>query len=268
MLKARRDLIWEAEGREVSLGLTDANGLAFVINGKIDGNAKLDSPTHVMLGMVSAALHPAPQKAMVIGLGTGSSAGWLAEIDSITRVDVAELEPDILEVARRCAPVNRNVLSNPKVRTIIADAREVLLTSPEQYDLIVSEPSNPFRAGVASLYTPVYPRVLSGCNPTTGPWRDILTVDSGIRDQYPDGAYHLRHTGFGLSAGGDLADHGKGSAGSMFTGAPKLFGATTSLPFGIGTVSYGPAGIMGCYRSGRFSVSFCGPAVLDTNGGK
>lgn len=68
-------------------------------------------------------------------------------------MDVAELEPDILEVARRCAPVNRNVLSNPKVRTIIADAREVLLTSPEQYDLIVSEPSNPFRAGVASLYT-------------------------------------------------------------------------------------------------------------------
>lgn len=80
MLKARRDLIWEAEGREVSLGLTDANGLAFVINGKIDGNAKLDSPTQVMLGMVSAVLHPAPQKAMVIGLGTGSSAGWLKSI--------------------------------------------------------------------------------------------------------------------------------------------------------------------------------------------
>ena len=153
VLSARRDLIWEAEGREVSLGLTDTNGLAFVVNGKIDGNAKGDSPTQVMLGMVSAVLHPAPKKAMVIGLGTGSSAGWLAEIDSITRVDVAELEPDILEVARLCAPVNRNVLSNPKVRTIIADAREVLLTSSEKYDLIVSEPSNPYRAGVASLYT-------------------------------------------------------------------------------------------------------------------
>jgi spermidine synthase len=149
----RRTTIWNAEGREVSLGLSASDGLAFVVNGKIDGNAKNDAPTQVMLGLVSAVLHPGPKTAMVIGMGTGSSAGWLADIESIKRVDVSEIEPDVIEVARRCAPVNRNVLKNPKVNIIIADAREILLTSREKYDLIVSEPSNPYRAGVASLFT-------------------------------------------------------------------------------------------------------------------
>ena len=153
MFSERRMTIWQAEGREIGLALSAQDGLAFMVNGKVDGNAKLDAPTQVMLGMVSAILHPDPKTAMVIGLGTGSSAGWLAEIDTIRRVDVAELEPGILEVARRCAPVNRNVLNNPKVKTIIGDAREVLLTGRETYDLIISEPSNPYRAGVASLYT-------------------------------------------------------------------------------------------------------------------
>jgi spermidine synthase len=69
------------------------------------------------------------------------------------RVDVVELEPAILKVARDCAPVNRHVLENPKVHITIGDAREVLLTTPQRYDLIFSEPSNPYRAGIASLFT-------------------------------------------------------------------------------------------------------------------
>ena len=91
--------------------------------------------------------------AMVIGLGTGSTAGWLGALPDIERVDVVELEPAILHVADVCAPVNRDVLDNPKVAITIADAREVLLTTPRRYDLVFSEPSNPYRAGIASLFT-------------------------------------------------------------------------------------------------------------------
>jgi spermidine synthase len=72
------------------------------------------------------------------------------------RVDVVELEPLIVDVARACDEVNRGVLRNPKVRIAIGDAREALLTARDQYDLIASEPSNPFRAGVASLFTQEY----------------------------------------------------------------------------------------------------------------
>jgi hypothetical protein len=49
--------------------------------------------------------------------------------------------------------VNQRALDNPKLNVIFGDGRELLLTSKEQYDLIVSEPSNPYRAGIASLFT-------------------------------------------------------------------------------------------------------------------
>jgi len=74
-------------------------------------------------------------------------------VPSIERVDVAELEPAIVEVARRCAPVNRDVLNNPKVHMFFGDGRELLQTTRTRYDIIFSEPSNPYRAGVASLFT-------------------------------------------------------------------------------------------------------------------
>jgi hypothetical protein len=77
-------------------------------------------------------------------------------------VDVVELEPLVLEVARECAPVNHDVLNNAKVHITIGDARETLLTSRERYDLIASEPSNPYRAGIASLFTQEFYRAAAG----------------------------------------------------------------------------------------------------------
>ncbi|HZI11125.1 MAG TPA: fused MFS/spermidine synthase [Myxococcus sp.] len=149
----RRSTVWEAEGVESSVALFADNGLAFIVNGKSDGNALGDAPTQVMGGMVGALLHPDAKSAMVIGLGTGSTAGWLGAIPRMERVDVVEIEPAILEVARRCAPVNEGVMDNPKVQTFIGDAREVLLASRQRYDIVFSEPSNPYRAGIASLFT-------------------------------------------------------------------------------------------------------------------
>jgi len=155
----RRQLDWEAEGLESSVGMLKVNeGVAFAINGKIDGSSRGDAGTQVMSGIFSAVLHPAPRRVLVVGLGTGSTAGWLGAVPSIERVDVVELEPVILDVARDCAPVNRNVLSNPKVKTFIGDAREVLLAGRGRYDLIFSEPSNPYRAGISSMYTREYYR--------------------------------------------------------------------------------------------------------------
>jgi hypothetical protein len=106
-----------------------------------------------MGGLVGAMMHPKPTSAMVIGLGTGSTAGWLGMVPGIERVDAVELEPAILEVARFSNLVNAGALNNPKVHVTIGDAREVLLTASRKYDLIFSEPSNPYRAGVASLFT-------------------------------------------------------------------------------------------------------------------
>src|SRR5262249_30081777 len=86
-------VLWEADGVESSVALeTIGNGLAFVINGKIDGNSRRDASTMVMGGLVGGLLHPEPKRSMVIGLGLGSTAGWLAAVPSMERTDVVELE--------------------------------------------------------------------------------------------------------------------------------------------------------------------------------
>ena len=71
----------------------------------------------------------------------------------IERVDVVELEPKIDEMARLSSELNQDVLHHPKVRRIYNDGREFIFSTLEMYDVVLSEPSNPYRAGVASLYT-------------------------------------------------------------------------------------------------------------------
>lgn len=148
-----RLVLWEQEGQESSVAISTSDGVAFIVNGKTDGNAFSDAGTQIMFPLIGAMLHPHPKTSLVIGLGTGESAGWLAALPSMEHVDVVELEPAIAHVAEVCAPLNHDVLNHPKVRVIFNDGREVLQTSKARYDLIASEPSNPYRAGVANLYT-------------------------------------------------------------------------------------------------------------------
>jgi spermidine synthase len=156
----RRAIRWAQDGVESTVALNGRTGWSFVVNGKSDGHARTDAPTQVMVGLLGAVLRPEAKRSLVIGLGTGSTAGWLGAIDAMERVDVAELEPAILHVAEVAAPVNRDVLNNPRVHISLGDARELLLASRETYDLIASEPSNPYRAGVASLFTQEYYRAV------------------------------------------------------------------------------------------------------------
>jgi spermidine synthase len=149
----RHGLIWETEGIESSIGILGDHGLAFVVNGKSDGSALGDAPTQIGAAILGAVLHEDPKTALVIGLGTGESAGWLAQMRNMQHVDVVELEPAIDEMALRCSELNWDVLRNPRVRRIYNDGREFVFTTKNQYDVIFSEPSNPYRAGVASLYT-------------------------------------------------------------------------------------------------------------------
>jgi spermidine synthase len=153
MHDSRNSIVWEADGVESAIGISVSDGISFIVNGKADGNAAWDAGTQVGLAIVGAMLHADPQTACVIGLGTGETVGWLADMRNMKRVDVVELEPRVDEMARRSRDYNRGVLTNPRIRRIYNDAREELLVADGSYDLILSEPSNPYRAGVAALYT-------------------------------------------------------------------------------------------------------------------
>jgi spermidine synthase len=148
-----RYLFQEIEGRESSLAFRGDDSLQLVVNGKTDGSAIHDAQTQILLGLLGSIVHPDPRTAFVIGLGTGQTAGWLAEVESMERVEVAEIEPGVVEFARQCGLSNHNVVAHPKVKILIADGREALQTSANRFDLIVSEPSNPYRAGLAGFYS-------------------------------------------------------------------------------------------------------------------
>jgi spermidine synthase len=147
----RRSVFWERDGVDVSVAMSNEAGISFIVSGKCDGNVQSDRGTQAMSGLMAALLHPNPKQGFVLGLGTGMSAGWLAK--ALEHVDVAELEPAIVEVARSVGAANGNVLSAKNVNIFLGDGREFLLTTHKLYDIMMSEPSNPYRAGVASLYT-------------------------------------------------------------------------------------------------------------------
>ncbi len=191
----RRSVIEEYEGREASVALTAIDAWSFVINGKTDGNAVGDAGTQIMLGLLGGMLHPNPRKAAVVGLGTGETAGWLAEAPGMQQVEVIEIEPNLIEVAKRCSSVNREVLKNPKVSLKVADARERLLTASSKYDLIISEPSNPYRAGIASLFTQEFYHACRDSLAENGifvqwlqayevDWETVLTVLKTLRSEF------------------------------------------------------------------------------------
>jgi len=184
----RRAVDWQTEGIESSVAITHYDGVAFVVNGKSDGSALTDAPTQVMGGLVGAALVPRVQRALVIGLGTGSTAGWLAQLPELERVDVAEIEPAIAQVARRCQAVNQRALDNPKLHVLRGDARELLSLLRTDYDVIFSEPSNPYRAGIASMYArEFYASVLERLRPggVFVQWLQAYDVDaSSVRTIY------------------------------------------------------------------------------------
>jgi spermidine synthase len=130
----------------------ERNELFLRVNGKTDASTSGDLPTQLMTGHIPMLLHPDPRSVLVIGLGSGITAG-AAAIYPLERLDVVELEPAVCEAARFFDAHNGKILDDPRLRLWQADGRNYLLTTPERYDVIVSEPSNPWIGGLASFFT-------------------------------------------------------------------------------------------------------------------
>src|SRR5260370_2347711 len=106
-----------------------------------------------MVGPVGASFHPAPRRVLLIGLGSGMTASAVARYPDVERVDVVEIEPAVMQAAPVLEKLNRGVLRDPRLRVHLDDARNFLLTSRDLYDLIISEPSNPWISSAATLCT-------------------------------------------------------------------------------------------------------------------
>lgn len=142
------------EGRNATIAvLQGARTRTLLANGHPEASDAGDMGTQVGIAIVPLVLHPAPREVLVVGFASGVTADTAARAPGVERVDVADLETAMFRAAARFAHVNHGVLANPKVRLHPVDARSLIAAGGARWDVIVSEPSNLWRAGVSNLFT-------------------------------------------------------------------------------------------------------------------
>ena len=127
--------------------------LAIMVNGKPDSNTAHDRQTLKLSVHIPALWANHRTKTMVIGLGTGVTVGELSLYPDVKQLDVAELASGVVDALPLFAPFTHAVQNDPRLRLHLGDAFRVLGRSHEQWDLIVSEPSNPWVTGVDLLFS-------------------------------------------------------------------------------------------------------------------
>lgn len=139
----------------VVVGKVHPEGTQFLrINGKVDASDGGDMDTQMLVGSIGPLLSKRQVKnVLVVGLGSGVTVGSLLAHPGVEHVDVVEISPGVVSGAKFFAHVNRNALTDPRVKVHIDDARTFMLLQGKKYDLIISEPSNPWVAGIAGLFT-------------------------------------------------------------------------------------------------------------------
>ncbi|MFC1743951.1 hypothetical protein ACFL35_08150 [Candidatus Riflebacteria bacterium] len=126
------------------------------INGKTDAsdlNDAGDIRTQYLLAILPHVLSKRTAETLVVGLGSGATAHCAEEFVKVKGVDVLEIDPNVVLASRYFRHLNGELSTSPKVRIIYEDARIWLKYCGKKYDTIISEPSNPWVAGMASLYT-------------------------------------------------------------------------------------------------------------------
>jgi spermidine synthase len=162
-LIAAEDLDWSLragrmeyykEGAAGTVSVRSLTGIrSLAIDGKVDASNGGDMLTQRLLGLLPILLHPAPREALVIGLGSGVTADAVLASGEVQHLDVVEISPEVVDASAYFERENRSILNNPRVRLLVGDGRSHLRLSNRQYDVIVSEPSNPWMAGIAALFT-------------------------------------------------------------------------------------------------------------------
>ncbi|MDB4883954.1 MAG: Spermine synthase, partial [Gemmatimonadetes bacterium] len=142
-----------------------------------------DASTQMLLPLITLAHVPDARSAAVIGQGSGMSSHTLLGDPRLQRLVTIEIEPEMLRASRMFYPANRRVFDDPRSTFALDDARSYFSARGEQYDLILSEPSNPWVAGVSGLFTTeFYGLVRRFLTPhgILGQWLHLSEINDGL----------------------------------------------------------------------------------------
>jgi spermidine synthase len=155
------DLLFVGEGANNSVAVSDfpSSGTRSIhVGGKVMASTvRYDMRLQRMLGHLPAILHPNPKTALVVGFGAGVTAGSLVVHPEIERIVICEIEPLVPKAAgEHFASANYDVLNDPRVEVVYDDARHFIATTEEQFDIVTSDPIDPWMDGAAVLYSVEY----------------------------------------------------------------------------------------------------------------
>jgi len=153
MLEGRETLFFK-EGLHAVLSVlkTPEGDLLLQVNGKTDASARGDAATQLMVGHLPLLLHQRAENVLIIGLGSGMTVGAVQR-HAVKAVDVVEIEPAMVEASDYFKDITGDPLNDPRVHLIVGDGRNHLALTDRLYDVIISEPSNPWVSGQANLFT-------------------------------------------------------------------------------------------------------------------
>lgn len=167
-LLSNSDLLMLNDGPNTTVSVIEMKNnksRSIIVNGKSDGTTSEPDLSTVSLLSVLPYLH-SPMKeanltASVIGLGTGISPGILGTFANISKVQTLEIAPTVVEAAKYFNEFNHHLLDNKKIEIINQDAFSFYGPRKKSFDLIVSEPSNPWLSGVENLFTQTFYKLIA-----------------------------------------------------------------------------------------------------------
>ena len=162
-----KNIVFMQDGKAATIVVEKIEGAAkgfdslFIkTNGKTDASVSLnpewysiDEPTMALMAALPLATHADAKTAAVIGMGSGITSNVLLMSDRLQRVDTIEIEPAVIEGARLFGDYSARAFSDPRSHIEIDDAKAYFSLNNKKYDLIISEPSNPWVSGVANLFS-------------------------------------------------------------------------------------------------------------------
>jgi spermidine synthase len=141
------------EGAACNVLVTESAGHRWIrVNGKVDASTEVDMETQLGLAYLPRSLHPDAQDVLIIGFGSGTTAGASLLFPG-TRVTCCEIEPEMVAASRFFHSVNHRPEASDRFTAVFDDGRNFLQATDRRFDLIISEPSNPWLAGISSLFT-------------------------------------------------------------------------------------------------------------------
>ncbi len=166
---SKSTLEYYRDGPTASVGVkSSSNGIyTLLTNGKPDAalrhyeqEAAGDEPTMVLLGAVPSALVSPLKSAAIVGFGSGITSQTMLHNEGLQQLDTIEIEPRMVDAAMIYRNRVAKVFDDPRSNIIVEDAKTFFSTAAKRYDLIISEPSNPWVSGVAGLFSAEYYRNL------------------------------------------------------------------------------------------------------------